>query len=93
MIDRIELKNMHSKELRMLRNMIREELDFRADVGSEIANREAWMSSTEWGEKVQELLEKENKEERERMHAYADEAATAHSLISTTTTSVGGKHT
>ena len=84
---------MHSKELRNLRNMIREELDFRADVGSEIANREAWMSSTEWGEKVQELLEKENKEERERMHAYADEAATAHSLKSTTTTSVGGKHT
>ena len=78
MIDRIELKNMHSKELRMLRNMIREELDFRADVGSEIANREVWMSSTEWGEKVQELLEKENKEERERTHAYIEDNAHSH---------------
>ena len=93
MIDRIELKNMHSKELRTLRRMIREEFDLRDDIGSEIANKEAWVSANEWGEKVQELLEKENKEERERMHAYADEAATAHSLISTTTTSVGGKHT
>ena len=74
MIDRIELKNMHSKELRNLRNMIREELDFRADVGSEIANREAWMSSTEWGEKVQELL----KEERERTHAYIEDNAHSH---------------
>ena len=89
MIDRIKLKNMHSKELRTLRRMIREELDFRDDIGSEIANKEAWVSANEWGEKVQELLEKENKEERERMHAYADEAATAHSFI----TSVGGKHT
>ena len=39
MIDQIELKNMHSKELRILRNMIREELDFRADIGSEIDER------------------------------------------------------
>ena len=74
MIDRIELKNMHSKELRTLRNMIREELDFRADVGSEIANKEVWMSSTEWGEKVQELL----KEERERAHAYIEDNAHSH---------------
>ena len=76
MIDRIELKNKHSKELRTLRNMIREELDFRADVGSEIANREAWVSSTEWGEKVQGLLKVE--EDRKRMHAYADESAHSH---------------
>ena len=74
MIDRIELKNMHSKELRTLRNMIREELDFRADVGSEIANKEAWMSSTEWGDKVQELL----KEERERAHAYIEDNDHSH---------------
>ncbi len=77
MIDRIELKNMHSKELRTLRKMIREELDFRDDIGSEIANKGAWLGANEWGERVQELLEKENKEERERMHAYADEAAHA----------------
>ena len=92
MIDRIELKNMHSKELRTLRRMIREELDFRDDIGSEIANREAWLGADKWGERVQELLEKENKEERERMHAYADEA-TAHSLISTTTPVGGRKNT
>ena len=36
MIDRIDIKNMHSKELRDIRNMIREELDFRADVDREI---------------------------------------------------------
>ena len=75
MIDRIELKNMHSKELRTLRNMIREELDFRADVGSEIANKEAWVSSTEWGEKVQELL---LKEERKRAHDYIEDNAHSH---------------
>ena len=73
-MNRIDIKNMHSKELRELRNMIREELDFRADVGSEIANKEVWMSSTEWGEKVQELL----KEERERAHAYIEDNAHSH---------------
>ena len=59
----MDIKNMHSKELRNIRNMIREELDFRADVGSEIANKEVWMSSTEWGERVQELRKEENKNE------------------------------
>ena len=73
-MNRIDIKNMHSKELRTLRRMIREELDFRADVGSEIANKEAWMSSTEWGEKVQELL----KEERKRAHAYIEDNDHSH---------------
>ena len=73
-MNRIDIKNMHSKELRELRNMIREELDFRADVGSEIANREAWVSSTEWCEKVQELL----KEERKRAHAYIEDNDHSH---------------
>ena len=67
---------MHSKKLRELRNMIREELDFRADVGSEIENKEAWMSSTEWGEKVQEERKKE--EERERAHAYIEDNNHSH---------------
>ena len=75
-MNRIDIKNMHSKELRMIRSMIREELDFRDDIGSEIANREAWVSSTEWGEKVQGLLKEE--EDRKRMHAYADESAHSH---------------
>ena len=69
MINQIELKNMHSRELRTLRNMIRKELDFRADVGSELDNRDAWVSSTEWGKKVQEM----RKEERESAAAYSDE--------------------
>lgn len=47
MIDQIELKNMHSKELRILRNMIREELDFRADIGSEIDERKREMRERE----------------------------------------------
>ena len=37
---RIDVKMMSSKELRELRNMIREELDFRADVGQEIQENE-----------------------------------------------------
>ena len=35
---RIDVKMKSSKELRELRTMIREELDFRADVGKEIEN-------------------------------------------------------
>lgn len=46
-MDISEIKNMHSKELRELRNMIRKELDFRADVGKEI------------DEKKRNLLERE----------------------------------
>ena len=40
MMTRIDVKKMHSKELRELRTMIREELDFRADVGTEIERRD-----------------------------------------------------
>ena len=36
---KVDIKGLHSKELRELRNMIREELDFRADVGREISER------------------------------------------------------
>ena len=37
---RIDIKMMHSTELRELRSMIREELDFRAEVGKEINERQ-----------------------------------------------------
>ena len=37
---RIDIKMMHSTELRELRSMIREELDFRAEVGKEINQRQ-----------------------------------------------------
>ena len=38
-MDRIDLKMMHSNELRTLKEMIQEELNFRDDIGKEIANR------------------------------------------------------
>ena len=79
---RIELKMLHSNELRELRNMIKEELDFRADVGSEIKNKEKWLGANDWSKEVQKLREKE--EDRNRMHAYVDESAHAQ---------IGGKNT
>ena len=79
---RIELKMMHSNELRELRKNIKKELDFREDIGSEIENKEKWLGADKWSERVQELLEKE--EDRKRMHAYVDESAHAQ---------IGGKNT
>jgi predicted transcriptional regulator len=38
---KIDIKMMHSTELRELRSMIREELDFRAEVGKEINEQQA----------------------------------------------------
>ena len=35
-MDIVELKNMHSNELRELKSMIQEELNFRDDIGKEI---------------------------------------------------------
>ena len=51
---RIEVKMLGSKELRILRSMIREELDFRADVGQELEDvrRKEWLSAVEWSAKV-----------------------------------------
>ena len=80
---RIELKMMHSNELRELRKNIKKELDFREDIGSEIENKQAWLSADQWSERVQELREKEE-EDRKRMHAYVDESAHAQ---------IGGKNT
>ena len=70
-MNRIDIKMLHSKELRELRNMIREELDFRADVGSEIENKKEWVSATEWSARVQQ---QDKKEERERSYAYIEES-------------------
>ena len=54
MMTRIEVKMLGSKELRILRSMIREELDFRADVGQELEDvrRKEWLSAVEWSAKV-----------------------------------------
>ena len=74
---RIDVKKMHSRELRELRNMIREELDFRADVGTEIERRDLekkeWLSTVEWGDRIKKFNEVE---ERERIARYIDEGVT-----------------
>jgi len=51
---RIEVKMLGSKELRILRSMIREELDFRAEIGQELEDvrRKEWLSAVEWSAKV-----------------------------------------
>ncbi len=38
-LEKIDLKMMHSTELRELKKMIQEELNFRDDIGKEIINR------------------------------------------------------
>ena len=38
---KIDIKMMHSTELRELRSMIREELDFRSEIGKEINEQQA----------------------------------------------------
>ena len=78
-MNRIDIKMLHSNELRELRDMVKKELDFRADVGSEIDNKEAWLSANEWSAEVKELRA------RERMHAYVDESAHSQVGIKTQT--------
>ena len=75
-MNRIDIKMMHSNELRELRDMVKKELDFRADIGSEIENKEQWLGADKWGERVRELREKE--EERENQYAYIEETSHAH---------------
>ena len=60
---RIDLKMMDSKKLRELRNMIRKELDFRADIGQELEDGriKEWVSATEWSARIQK--EKKEKEQ------------------------------
>ena len=40
-MDIVELKNMHSNELRTLKEMIQEELNFRDDIGKDIKKKES----------------------------------------------------
>ena len=63
MMSRIDLKMMDSKKLRELRNMIRKELDFRADIGQELEDGriKEWVSATEWSARIQK--EKKEKEQ------------------------------
>ena len=77
MMTKIDVKKMHSRELRELRNMIREELDFRADVGTEIERRDLekkeWLSAAKWSNRIEKFSEIE---ERERIARYIDEGVT-----------------
>ena len=72
---RIELKMLHSNELRALRDNIKKELDFRADVGSEIENKEKWLGADEWSERVQEQRKEEREREGDRIANYIDESS------------------
>ncbi len=72
---RIELKMLHSNELRALRDNIKKELDFRADVGSEIENKEKWLGADQWSERVQEQRKEEREREGDRIANYIDESS------------------
>ena len=54
-MSRIDVKMKSSKELRELRNMIRKELDFRADIGQELEDGriKEWVSAAEWSARIQ----------------------------------------
>ena len=47
MMTKVELKNMHSNDLRNLKKRIQEELNFREDIGKEIENNNNIKSSRE----------------------------------------------
>ena len=59
MMSRVELKNMHSTELRKLKKRIQEELNFREDIGKEIQPNHKIEDS---------LFTKEEEEERIRIY-------------------------
>ena len=61
----IDVKKMHSKELRELRTMIRKELDFRAEIGEELEDGriKEWISAAEYSARIQKM--KENDEAKE----------------------------
>ena len=61
----MDMKMMDSKELRELRNMIRKELDFRADIGQELEDGgiKEWVSATEYSARIQKEKEKNKRED------------------------------
>ena len=54
-MSRIDVKMKSSKKLRELRNMIRKELDFRADIGQELEDGriKEWVSAAEYSARIQ----------------------------------------
>ena len=62
-MSRIDVKKMHSKELRDLRTMIRKELDFRAEIGEELEDGriKEWVSAAEYSARIQKMKENDEK--------------------------------
>ena len=57
MMTKMEVKDTHSKDLRNLRKWIREELDFRADVGREIESSTAQLDMKDKFPQIREKME------------------------------------
>ena len=57
MMTKMEVKDTHSKDLRNLRKWIREELDFRADVGREIESSAAQSDMEDKFHHIRERME------------------------------------
>ena len=54
---RIDLKMMDSKELRETKNMIEDELNFRASIGKgidELHDKNVWLSAEDWSTRIKE---------------------------------------
>ena len=67
---RIDVKMLNSKELKSLKNMINDELNFRDSIGREIhikeinelqaQNYDVWLSADEWSKRRVEIMRKED---------------------------------
>ena len=70
MMTRIDVKMLNSKELKSLKNMITDELNFRDSIGREIhineinelqaQNYDVWLSADEWSKRRVEIMRKED---------------------------------
>ena len=81
---RIDLKMKSSKELRTLRNLIRKELDFRADIGQELEDGggiKEWVSAAEYSARIQKEKEKKERNKREDEYIRRIIDALGHELI------------
>ena len=70
MMTRIDVKMLNSKELKSLKNMINDELNFRDSIGDAIRikeinelqaqNYDVWLSADEWSKRRVEIMRKED---------------------------------
>ena len=73
---RIDVKMMNSKELKSLKNMINDELNFRDSIGREIhikeinelqaQNYDVWLSADEWSKRRVETMNREGERGAEK---------------------------